>query len=530
MVNNESERTATASEGDLGGRLWLNPAIPPGQLSPPGDDSPLTPPTAGLVTLGYLGAAMRRRLRMWVPIALLGFVVGVGLYVRFPPAYQASSTVLLAYGPNENPQEQIFTDAALATSTAVAARAAHDLRLTESTASFLASYSVAEPTDQVLVFTMNAPTSAQAVQRANGLTRAFLRFRAQYATTQQRQLEASLAGQLTLSIQRFASANGQLSQAQSSGTASAQTLSRLRAQQTLATNALAQTRQSINGTLLTTRAATQSEIEQTQVVNAATPVHHSKTKALMLYVGGGLVGGLAIGLGSVILGALTSGRLRRRDDVAYAFGAPVGLSTGPLRGRSRTRAHDLDRIVAHLRAQIPSAGANARAGLAVVAVDDPAGTAAAVVTLGREIAGHGAGVLLADLSRGRCIARALGTSGAGLHQVRGEGVELVLAVPADGDVTPEGPLRARQPGELAEVAAACDLMLSLVTLDPASGGDHLASWAVSAVAVVTAGKSSADKIRSAGEMIRLAGVRLASVVLVGADHGDESLGAWSTPA
>ncbi len=44
------------------------------------------------------------------------------------------------------------------------------------------------------------------------------------------------------------------------------------------------------------------------------------------------------------------------------------------------------------------------------------------------------------------------------------------------------------------------------------------------VVVVTAGESSVEKVHSVGEMIRLAGTRLDSVVLIGADKSDESLG------
>jgi hypothetical protein len=42
--------------------------------------------------------------------------------------------------------------------------------------------------------------------------------------------------------------------------------------------------------------------------------------------------------------------------------------------------------------------------------------------------------------------------------------------------------------------------------------------------VVTAGRASAEKIHGIGEMIRLAGTNLDSVVLIGADKSDESLG------
>jgi hypothetical protein len=47
--------------------------------------------------------------------------------------------------------------------------------------------------------------------------------------------------------------------------------------------------------------------------------------------------------------------------------------------------------------------------------------------------------------------------------------------------------------------------------------------------VITAGRSSWEKIQAVGEMIRLAGTRLISAVLVGADKTDESLGVPPTP-
>ena len=76
------------------------------------------------------------------------------------------------------------------------------------------------------------------------------------------------------------------------------------------------------------------------VLNAATALPHSHIKGVGLYVVGGLFGGLVIGMGIVIIAALLSRGLRRRDDVAVAMGAPVRLSVGPLRraaGRLRCR-------------------------------------------------------------------------------------------------------------------------------------------------------------------------------------------------
>ena len=104
-------------------------------------------------------------------------------------------------------------------------------------------------------------------------------------------------------------------------------------------------------------------------------------------------------------------------------------------------------------------------------------------------------------------------------------------------VAPVGPLgprprrqaQAQPPGKLVGACASADLLLTLATLDPSLGGEHLATWATDAVVMVTAGRSSWTKIHAVGEMIRLAGTRLVSAVLVGADKTDESLGVTQTP-
>ena len=109
---------------------------------------------------------------------------------------------------------------------------------------------------------------------------------------------------------------------------------------------------------------------------------------------------------------------------------------------------------------------------------------------------------------------------------------LLVVLPERDDIAPVGPVpfgaspAVPDPADeaLVTACAAADLLLILATLDPALGGDYLGTWATSAVAVVTAGRSSAEKIHGVAEMIRLAGTRLDSVVLVGADKSDESLG------
>jgi hypothetical protein len=255
---------------------------------------------------------------------------------------------------------------------------------------------------------------------------------------------------------------------------------------------------------------------------------------------GGLFGGLVVGMIIVIFGALLSRGLRRRDDVATAIGAPVRLSVGPLRRRrwpptlprqAAKRKLDMKRVVKYLRGAVPGSS-RGPASLAVVAVDDPRIVAQAVVSLAVSCAAEEKQVMVADLSGGTYLARLLGISDPGIHNVTQDGTNLVVVMPEPEDVAPVGPVpTGASPAVPAQASAAlltacssADLLLTLAVLDPALGGDHLGTWATSAVAVVTAGASSAEKIYAVGEMIRLAGTRLDSAILLGVDKNDESMG------
>jgi len=243
---------------------------------------------------------------------------------------------------------------------------------------------------------------------------------------------------------------------------------------------------------------------------------------------------------------LLSTRLRRRDDVAEAMGAPVRLSVGPLRRRrlrpglprrAAKRRLDMRRVVAYLRRAVPGSS-RGPASFAVVAVDNTQAVAQAVASLAASYAGENKQVVVADLSSDAYLARRLGVRDAGIHRVSQAGASLVVVLPERGDVAPVGPVPfgaspavpAPADEALVAVCSSADLLLILATLDPAFGGDYLGTWATNAVAVVTAGQSSAEKIHAIAEMIRLAGTRLDSVVLIGADKSDESLGIVMDPA
>lgn len=509
------------------------------------DDGPSADAGAGLVSLGFIGAALRRRARLWCALAIVGLIIGAGWNAKFPGAQKATVSVLLVDNPNLNPSDEVETDIALLQSTPVAAAVISQLGLHQTPSSFAGTYSVTQVSDQVLTINVGAATADEAVQRASAVAAQFLKYRAQFTLTQQQQTVAELDQQVSQAQQHLDSITKQISQVSSQPSSSTQQadLSNLQAQQKAATTALAEVRQYVTATLASAQTATQAMVRGSQVLDEASALKHSRLKGAVLYAVGGLAAGLALGMVIAIVGAVTSDRLRRRDDIAYAAGVPVGLSVGRLaegrllpglRGRA-ARRRDMERVIGHLRNAVPGSS-RGPAGLAVVAVENEPVVAQAVVALAVSCAKQRWQVVLADLSAGAHAARLLRADKPGLSAVSAEGVHIMVMVPDAHEVAPAGPLpgqaapegRAQPDESLTAACAHADLVLSLVSLDPNFGGEHLATWATNAVAVVTAGQSTSVRIRAVGEMVRLAGTHLDSVVVIDADSSDESLGAAST--
>lgn len=498
--------------------------------------------TGGFTSGAFIKAALRRRVWFWCAITIVGLLIGLGLYVKFPPAYNATATILLTNGPNEDPATAMKTDTALAQSLPVAEQVVRQLRLQQSAGSFMAASTVTDTTGQVLTVTVAAPSADAAVTRTNALAEAFLQFRETYLGIQQQELFAELNQQQKQAQQRLDSVNAQIEMVSAESRSQTQQadLRKLQAQELDASNTLSQVKGYVVSTVAASKTATYSMVHDSKVLNTAMLAKHSRVKSGVLDVAGGLVGGMALGMGIVVVGALVSDRLRRREEVAEAFGAPVGLSVGVLRKprrleitprRAARRELDMRRVVAHLRSALPGSS-RGPAGLAVVAVDDAHVAAQAVAALAVSYASEGKQVIVADLSGRTHLAHLLGVRDAGMHAISREGANFLVTVPEPDDVAPVGPL---QGSSLSAVPAQADkalvaasnsaaVLLTLATLDPAFGSEYLATWATDAVVMVTAGQSSEERIRGVREMIRLAEMRLDSVVLVGADKSDQSIG------
>ena len=503
----------------------------------PGDFVP------GLVNLGFIKAAIRRSVLFVSLLAAVGLIGGIGVYVKYPHSYQATASVFLTISPYEDTLTAVANNQAMAATSPVATIALKKLGLKESVSNFLSSYTISSSTARVLAVTGSGPSAEQAQLRAGAVGNAFLTFRADELQSQQDLVVQSLNQQITQARQRVSSIDGQLSQLSGQSASPAQ-LDKVRAERTAAANALSNLQQAAATNQTTTLPGLTAALKNSMVLSVI-PVPLAKKKILVTYAAIGLVAGLVVGLSIVIIGSLISDRLRRRDDVAYALDAPVKLSVRtlgphsrltPWRGRGAKRNHDLRRVVAHLHTAVPRRTQGAQ-GLAIVAVDNAPVVARAVTELATSYAGSGTQVVTADLSSGAHLAHLARVKGPGTHEVSRNGVTFTMAVPERDDLAPAGPLppfnsppgRAQAPDPLVTSDVAADLLLTLATLDPAVGGDHLATWASNAVVVVTSGESSAERIHSVGEMIRLAGMRLDSVVLLGADKSDESLGLTPRP-
>jgi capsular polysaccharide biosynthesis protein len=514
---------------------------------PEADESAGTDPAAGLVSLSFITATLRRRARFWCVAAVIGLLLGIGFYVKFPPKYQAATSVILTHAPGDIQLDAMSTDQAVAQSRSVAALAIRNLGLHETVSAFVNSYSATIATDRVLDITASGPSSAEAIRRTNAVAKAFLQFRADQLQTNEKMLNSALLNQLSQQRDHVAALASQITalSGQPATPAQQSRLTALRDQHTQAVSSLYTQTTSVQDSLHQNQLDTSAQVQQSTVLDPASPVKHSRVKVIAEYTVTALIAGLALGMAIVIVHALISDRLRRRDDVAHALGAPVRLSVGRVRlhrvlpgrrGLPAAGLPEIRRITGFLRRMLP--GELQDASLALITVGEPDVAALALAGLAQQCAEQGTAVIVADLCPGRPAGRLLGNRHPGLHEVTLGGARLTLFVPDRDDAVPVGPLplpdtAALSGGPSQELAAAwsaAGLILTLATLDPMLGAEHIASWAGTTIAVVGAGESSSTRIHATAEMLRVAGPPLTAAVLVGADKTDESIGTITPPA
>jgi capsular polysaccharide biosynthesis protein len=533
-VNKPARTTSlpAAVSEDLREPIWPHDEfIDPGKVVAPSVGS-------GFVNLSFIGAAIGRGKRTVFVAMAIGLLLGCGLAVTTKPKYSASVSILL----NENPQAQLTglsTDSLLAEDPTMAAAAAKKLGLSMTAQAFMGTYTATLTTGQVLIIKATAVTAAQATDEANVVAAEFLKFRAQTLRSQASAAATGQDQQITADRGTVAGLQKQISTVSAEPSSKAQQgrLAELQSKLSEATSALTSVVTGAGAAEAAQQLSLSSVIDGTQILYstpaAASPSHK---KIFIEYIGGLFFIGLIVGLTIVIVGAVTSTRLRRRDDIAAALGAPVKLSVtsytgakGMLsnRGPGSKEKADLQRIVGYLKSVL-HAGSGRPVTLGIVAVDNMRGVVPVVVALAAALARDGKRVAIADLSDG-ALARHVGETQPGVRKIAVGGMDVVLVVPEVGSELSTGPLRRETAGSRAQSAvdAACsgaDFFLTFTALDPAIGSDYLATWATEAVVLITAGESSAIRIQTVGEMLHAAGLGPTSAIVLGADSADETLG------
>jgi capsular polysaccharide biosynthesis protein len=498
---------------------------------PDAEPQPVRRELGQFVSLHYVGKALSRRRWIWISMAIAGLLVGMSLHVIVPRKFQAESTLYMYHNPNDDPSHDMANDVALLESNAVAQLVVDEkgLKLGVPAQKFATQYLGVAVTDNVLQITVNAPTAAEAVARDTAIDNQFLKFRASILQSQ----NTGTNNDLQTEINNYMSVVAGLQKADAAPNVSSATLASNQAEignlQNLA-QILGTAQQ--NGDV-----TTQSEVAQSKVVSAATAITHSALKIFLADSGSGLIGGLAIGLGLIVVLSVVSDRIRLRSEFAAALDAPVELSVGRFRRlrvfqKQRLRrklgrpGRPVELMARYLRGVVHTGATPKR--LAIVSVEslEPSALSLAILA-GRLAVFEGKRVMVTDMSPGRILGELLGVSKpeTRIVFVKGAWVPVLVSVPPEDDPTVEMP-----PPELDAEAlpgqqwSSPHVVLVLATVDPATGASHLTQMADEAIVVATAGRSNATEIRSTSELIRSAGLKVRSAILVGTDRNDDTLG------
>jgi len=510
-------------------RLDLGERDLPGvvELAPPAGagDAPLAGGNP-FVAVPYLFAAVRRRWRVWAVTGLVGVVAGMILTVAVPPRPTASATVLLVHPSQAQPTHAMLTDVGLLQTTTVAQGAIDRLHLPMSARTLLAQFSGKPRSDDLLTVVVEGPTGRDATRRAAAVLDSFLAFRTSEFRRQAdigvkaiEDRRATLTADLAAVTDRI---NNSLVEEKTDAAVRAfGELLNLRASLNDQISGLRQRIEDAN-------AESNEIINNSRVIDPPTVDDVSWLRIVLGNVGAGGILGLSVGIGWVLVQAITTDRARRRDEVLESLAAPVALSVGPLRGggpvqRRRFQRHldaphpEVAAMVGHLRRVLRRSGGQKPA-LLIAALDSPWPAAVAVAAAAMELRDDGNNVLVVDVSPEAAVREVFDVPPEPISSYRSAstGSTLALAFPRL--------LAGRSDRDLEVLRKDADLVLVLSSLDLADDADALSEWATTAVAVVTAGRSSATALRSKSRMLLAAGIHLDSAVLVGADAHDETLG------
>jgi hypothetical protein len=496
------------------------------------DDDPSTAggPLPTLVSLHFLRSALRRRRVVCLLSALLGLLAGAAFLLAFPTPHSANAMLVLSHESPVDPSAPLATDVSLLTSRTVAAQTIEGLGLTMRPEDFLASLTAEPVSSTLLSITLAAPTDAEAVRRLETLTSVYLDFRAEQLSVQSKVLVDGMTQRIAELDVELAELTQRREELLAAEDASESELSEVISRHARVNGQVETLQEAVQEATLKSTSVTSAS----RVVDPAAAETGGDRRRIVLILATGLIGGTALGCGVVLFLAITSDRLRRRFDVAAALDVPVAVSVNRIAPLPRwllwlprmrrldvRRANDRRRLARAIEMELPGPGRWGR--LAVACIDNADEVRFAMATAASALAADGRGVVLIDLSEHGGLDAAVeelmpGQTVKRPTVLRPRGIPALADQPADlRVVSHEGEEEGPSPD-------LTDVCLVLADLDPSVGIDHVAAWAERVVVVVTGGRSSAERVRTAGDLVRSAGLDLRFAALLHADVTDESSG------
>jgi len=491
-------------------------------------------PLPTLVSLHYLRSALRRRWVACILSAVLGLLTAGLILVAFPPSHKAEAVLVLAHDPQIDPERAMSTDVSLLTTRVVAAQTITSLGLTMTPDDFIASVTADPVSSDLMSLALTAPTDDEAVRRLDALTSTYLSFRAEQLALQSNVVVDGMNQRIAELEAEVAELSERISELSGAGESGSSDMSDAVSQRARITTQIDQLRQSVQDATL----GNASIASSSRVIDAAAVEPAGLKRRIVVTLGSGLIAGAALGCGTVLFQAITSDRLRRRFDVAAALEVAVPVSVrriAPLprllrrlprlRALDARRADERRRLAHAMETALPGPGRWGR--LAVACIDNADEVRFAVATAAMSLAADGRTVVLIDLTEhggldaaveelmpGQTVERPTVLRPRGIPALAHNTADLRVVGYEDEEKDPPSP-------DLS------DASLVLGDLDPSVAANHLAAWTERVIVVVTSGHSSVERVRTAGDLVRSAGLDLRFAALLHADATDVSSGLGS---
>ena len=277
------------------------------------------------IDLALIGRLIRRRSLTLGVLAILGVVLGAGLSFLLSPGYVSTSKVLLqgTRSANELPGET-----QIATSLIVLNHVAEDLNWGVTGSDLQGRVSAAIADGNVLVISGAAATPQAAQQLADKVTTEYVDFSTQIVTDAANASTANTQKARQVIQQKIDDANQRITAIQASTAITAQTpdgeqaRASLQQQQVIVADATKQLEQIDNAADTASLSASLSGANA-RIIELATLPAAQASPTLVQLVLGGAVGLAVLGVLAHLIAFRTDKRLRRAQDLAASFGAPV---------------------------------------------------------------------------------------------------------------------------------------------------------------------------------------------------------------